>query len=246
MLNDVIFNDGDKSAYLDWNIVLTKAEIPLPKIKSSTVDIMGADGVLDLSEILTGDVKYETRTAKLTFELMDDTRYTETITEISNYLHGKMVTFTLENDEDFYYKGRASINSWECSRRKGKIVITVDCEPYKLEVNETVIILPLTSTPTHYILQNLRKKICPLIDVTGDVVIDFNGHMYELSSGTHRIANIQLVEGDNRLIISGSGIGSGESARLNTIVLGETKLNSGSGGGSGSGTVKFTYRRGAL
>lgn len=216
MLNDVIFNDGDKSAYLDWNIVLTKAEIPLPKVKSSTVDIMGADGVLDLSEVLTGDVKYDTRTAKLTFELMDDNRYSELITEISNYLHGKMVKFTLTNDEDFYYKGRASINSWECSRRKGKIVITVECEPYKLEQNETVIILPLTSTPTHYILQNLRKTICPVIDVSNNLIIEIDDYTYNLGGGTHKVVNIQLVEGDNRIIVSGSG------------------------------TVKFTYRRGAL
>lgn len=216
MLNDVIFNNGDKSAHLDWNIVLTKVEIPLPKIKSSTVDIMGADGILDLSEVLTGDVKFDVRQAKLTFEVMDDSKFTETITDIGNYLHGKNVTFTLNNDEEFYYSGRATINNWECSRRKGKIVITVDCEPYKMEINETVIILPLTNTPTHYVLQNLRKVVCPVIDVSNHATIEFNGKTYDLYGGTHRISNIQLVEGENRFVLSGDG------------------------------TVKFTYRRGAL
>ena len=38
MLNDVIFND-EKSAYDEWNIVLTKTEIPLPTPKTSSVDI---------------------------------------------------------------------------------------------------------------------------------------------------------------------------------------------------------------
>lgn len=205
MLNDVIFNDGEKSAYLDWNIVLTKAEIPLPKIKSSTVDIEGADGVLDLTEVLTGDVKYDTRTVKLTFELMDDEQYNDLISEISNYLHGKNIKFTLNNDEQFYYQGRASINSWECSRRKGKIVITVECEPYKLEVNETVVILPLTSQSTYYVLQNLRKTICPTIEVSGSANITFNGNEYELTNGTHQIVDIQLVEGNNEFNISGNG-----------------------------------------
>ena len=51
MLNDVIFND-EKSAYDEWNIVLTKPEIPLPEPKTSTVDIKGANGLLDLSEAL--------------------------------------------------------------------------------------------------------------------------------------------------------------------------------------------------
>ena len=67
MLNDVIFND--KSAYSEWNIVLTKAEIPLPEPKLSTVDIKGADGLIDLSEVLTGDILYNNRQIKLTFEM---------------------------------------------------------------------------------------------------------------------------------------------------------------------------------
>ena len=55
MLNDVIFNN-EKSAYYDWAIVLTKADIPLPSVKTSSVDIKGANGILDLSEVLTGDI----------------------------------------------------------------------------------------------------------------------------------------------------------------------------------------------
>lgn len=216
MINDVIFNVDEKSAYYDWGIVLTKADIPLPKPKVTTVDIMGADGVIDLSEVLTGDIKYDERQIKLNFELMDDTRYSDLITEISNYLHGKNITFTLTNDEDFYYRGRAYINSWECSRRKGKIVITVDCEPYKMELNETVIRIPLSSTPVYYNLTNLRKIVCPVIDVSDNASVVFNGNTYSLTSGAQQIVDIQLVEGDNIISVSGTG------------------------------TITFTYRRGAL
>ena len=83
-------------------------------------------------------------------------------------------------------------------------------------MNETVIILPLTSTPTHYMLQNLRKTVCPLIDVSNNATIEFNGQTYELYGGKQQIVNIQLVEGDNQFVISGNG------------------------------TIKFTYQRGAL
>ena len=91
MLNDVIFND-EKSAYDEWNIVLTKPEIPLPEPKTSTVDIKGANGLLDLSEALTGDILYNNRTIKLNFEMMDDTDFYDLISDISNYLHGRVVT----------------------------------------------------------------------------------------------------------------------------------------------------------
>lgn len=216
MITDVLFNNDEKSAYRDWGIVLTKAEIPLPKPKVTTVNIMGSDGVLDLSEALTGDIKYEVRQVKLTFELMDDERYTDLLTEISNYLHGKNITFTLTNDDNFYYHGRASINSWECSRRKGNIVITVDCDSYKMEVNETVITIPLTSTPTYYTLNNLRKVVCPVIDVSNNAQVVFNGNTYTLTQGKQQVVDIQLVEGDNLISVSGTG------------------------------TIQFTYRRGAL
>lgn len=216
MLRDVTFNNGEKSAYYDWNIVLTKSEIPLPKVKVTTVDIMGADGVLDLSEALTGDVKYDTRTAKLTFEVLDDSRFVDLLSEISNYLHGKLVTFSLSDDDEFYYKGRASINSWECNRRKGKIVITVTCDPYKMEVEDAVVMIPLTSTPTHYALQNLRKQVCPVITVSNNAKVVFDDITYDLTSGTQQVVGIQFVEGDNWVLVSGSG------------------------------TITFTYKRGAL
>ena len=138
MIKDVIFNN-EISAYNDWNIVLTKSEIPFPKAKISTVDIKGADGVLDLSEALTGDIKYSNREIKLTFELLDDSEYESLISKIGAYVHGKKITFQLTNDDLYYYVGRASINEWECVKRKGKIVISIDCDPYKYKVNETII-----------------------------------------------------------------------------------------------------------
>ena len=204
MLNDVIFNN-EKSAFYDWNIVLTKAEIPLPTPKTSTVDIKGADGVLDLSEVLTGDVLYNNRTIKLTFEMLNDNDYYGLITEISNYIHGQKIKFTLNNDEDYYYIGRATINQWECVKRKGKIVIQVDCEPYKYAVIETVRTVNVTNQTKTVTLINNRKRICPNLDVTGTITLTINGVQYELAVGEQQLINFRLVEGNNTIKVSGNG-----------------------------------------
>lgn len=204
MLNDVIFNNG-KSAFYDWNIVLTKADIPLPNPKTSTVDIKGADGVLDLSEVLTGDILYNNRTIKLTFEMMDDTDYYSLITEISNFLHGKKVTVTLTNDEDYYYVGRATINQWECVKRKGKIVIQVDCEPYKYAVIETVRTVNVTNKTKTVTLSNSRKRVCPMLNVTGTITLTINGVDYNLAEGKQQLINFKLVEGNNVVKVNGNG-----------------------------------------
>lgn len=205
MLNDVKFNNNDKSAYLDWNIVLTKVDIPLPEPKTSTVDIKGADGLLDLSEVLTGDILYNNRQIKLTFEMMDVSRYYDLMSEISNYLHGKIVTFVLSNDDNFYYKGRASINEWECVKQKGIIVITVDAEPYKYEVDETIINISLSGKPVYYNLTNLRKRICPIFTVSGNVSVNAYDLEYDFEEGEQQIPFLQLEEGDNIWLFNGNG-----------------------------------------
>ena len=204
MLNDVIFNN-EKSAYDDWNIVLTKAEIPLPTPKTSIVDIKGADGVIDLTEALTGDVQYNNRPIKLTFEMMDDTDYSTLISDISNYIHGKVVTVTLSNDDDYYYRGRATINQWECVKRKGKIVIQIDSEPYKYLVTETVRTITVNNQTKTITLPNSRKRVCPNLNVTGTVTLTVNGVTYELAEGKQQLVNFILVEGNNAIKISGNG-----------------------------------------
>lgn len=204
MLNDVIFND-EKSAYDDWNIVLTKAEIPLPTPKTSIVDIKGADGVLDLTEALTGDVQYNNRPIKLTFEMLNDNDYYGLITEISNYLHGRMVTVTLTNDEDYYYIGRATINQWECVKRKGTIVISVDAEPYKYAVTETVRMITVNNQTKSITLINNRKRVCPILNVTGTITLTIKGVYYKLLEGKQQLTNFILVEGNNTIKVSGDG-----------------------------------------
>ena len=204
MLNDVIFNNK-KSAYDEWNIVLTKADIPLPVPKTSTVDIKGADGLLDLSEVLTGDILYNNRQIKLTFSMMDDTDYYELITNISNYLHGRIVTFRLTKDDSYYYIGRASISEWECVKRKGIIVITVDCEPYKYALYETIRTINLSDQTKTISLPNSRKRVCPTINVTGTVKLIIDDVEYSLAEGKQQLINFMLVEGDNVVKLKGNG-----------------------------------------
>ena len=204
MINDVIF-DNKISAYDDWNIVLVKSEIPLPTVKTSTVDIKGADGLLDLSNVLTGDIKYNNRTVKLTFELLDDVDYNLLISKISNYLHGKNITFVISNDDTYYYTGRASINSCECNKRKGKIVISVNCNPYKYNVRESVITVSLKNETKVITLKNQRKTICPDLVVTGTITLIINGVEYELQEGEQQLLNFTLREGDNIVKVKGTG-----------------------------------------
>ena len=215
MLHDVIFNT-EIQAYEDWNIVLTKVELPPPEPKTMSVEIKGADGELDLSEVLTDDIKFKNRTIKLTFEVMDDKQYYSITSEMAKYLHGKMVTVRLNDDEDYYYTGRASINSWECVKRKGTIVVSVDADPYKYDVIERIFNVNLNNETKTIVLINGRKHICPILDVTGSVTLIWEGESYTLLEGKQQMLRFILKEGNNTVSFTGTG------------------------------TVKITYRRGEL
>lgn len=204
MINDVIFTPADKSrisAYDEWNIILTKVENTLPEPKTVTVDIKGADGLLDLSEVVSGDIRYTNRKLKLTFELIDVNNYDELITEIANAIHGRTVNVQLTSDENYYYEGRATISKWECRKRKGTIVINIDAYPFKKAVYETTKSIDISGKDSVVIVADTRKTIVPTLDVTGDVKI--NGVF--VTPGTRQYPEIVLKEGTNTFNVSGSG-----------------------------------------
>ena len=215
MLNDVIFNN-EKSAYYDWNIVLTKADIPFPSVKTSSVDIKGANGILDLSEVLTGDVCYGNRDIKLTFAMMDDRDYYSTMTDIANYLHGKKVTLKLTNDDEYFYSGRTVISMCEYSYGKSSLVIKMSADPFKYSVTESNAFVNLNNETKSLVLPNKRMRVAPTLVVTGSVTMTFEGKTYTLQAGEQQLLNFVLSEGNNTVSFSGTG------------------------------SVKITYRQGAL
>ena len=84
-MNGILF--GNKHTYDDWDLVLTGKSLGLPTPKTSSVDVDGADGSIDTSEVLSGEIKFSNR--RLEFELTmttDYDEYNELVTNITNYL----------------------------------------------------------------------------------------------------------------------------------------------------------------
>ena len=215
LINDVIFttdynNTKRKtvSAFDDWNIVLTNADIPLPEPKTSQVEIKGMDGVLDLSEALTGDIQYSNRLIKLTFAIMDDTEYQSLITKISNFLHGRKVEMRFTNDNDYNYYGRAKINEWECNKHIGKIVITVDCEPYKIKrkVTSSDEITLDNESKTFNLTNGRQPAVFTVFLISGNVTMQYHNKDYVLSPANNDFSgNVVLEYGKNEVKFTGTG-----------------------------------------
>ena len=139
-----------KNTWDDWHLI--PASRPLfnpPTPKTNYIDIPGANGSIDASEILAGhyvwdSVKntpvregfpvYENMKGSNVFYVMNGYgSWHNKYSEIMGYLHGRRVKAVLEDDPAYYYQGRMSINQWKSEKDWSKIVLDYDFYPYKFE-----------------------------------------------------------------------------------------------------------------
>ena len=201
---------GDTHSFDDLDLILSACDIPPAKPKTTYIDVPGADGSVDLTEAI-GEVKFSDRDCSFTFTMnpMGDlsvAAYEEKKTEVSNLLNGQEFKITLDKDEDFYYQGRCTVESYMSDRRLRQIVVSAKVKPYKYKQSVTAVTIELSSTPKTMNIANSRKSVVPSITCTKDnTVVTFGGATYNLSAGTHKVLDIQFVEGNNAVTVSGTG-----------------------------------------
>jgi hypothetical protein len=125
---------GEKHTYNDWGLLWLepyKIEYPAPVL--DLVKVPGADGVLDLTEAVSGRVRFETRKIELRFELPDEDyyEYETRKMEIAAYLHGQRHNVWLDTDDKYYYSARLSLDVQKSSKSGSTFVITGTADPYK-------------------------------------------------------------------------------------------------------------------
>ena len=216
---------GEKHTYVDWNLILTSTNIGFPDPKTETIDIPGADGELDFSEVLTGDITYKNRTISFEFEMIDSfENWKNKISEISNYLHGKKLKIILDEDSSFYYYGRLTVNNFKSNKSTGTISIEAEVEMYEYDLYssledwlwdsfnfETGIIYELKEIKIiekkQVTIVGRRQKSVPTIDVidTENMIVEFENNRYSLNKGKQRVLNIEIKEGENVLNFYGNG-----------------------------------------
>lgn len=216
---------GEKHSYDDWGLTLKKRpEISPPSPKTVYVDVPGSDGVIDLTDSLTGYTNYNNRTMKCTFNVTAArNRWSNIYSEIMGYLQGKKLKVILDEDPSHYYIGRFQVNNWESNKATSTIIIEGNVEPYKMErfsslepdewdsINFEIGVIrdyrniSVNGTKT-VAIDGTTKPIVPSFTVTGsDLTVTFKGATYELPVGTTKLTGIIIREGVNDLIFDGNG-----------------------------------------
>lgn len=213
---------GTKNSYDDFGLILTGKDIGFPEPKLEEVDVIGADGVIDLSEVLNDDIKYKTRKLQFTFTVLKGNKYwASTVADVANYLHGKKLRIQMDFDPAYYYTGRCKINSFKTSKRLCTITIDAECEPYRLDINGNsekwlwdtfsfqngfIRVNAVTVNGSLQVnLQNQRKIVSPTFTCSTAMTVTFDGVTYNLPKGKTQVLGIRLQYGTNYVTFKGNG-----------------------------------------
>ena len=197
---------GNYHSYVDFSLILSSKTIEAPEPKTESVEVPGSDGIIDLSDYF-GEIKYKNRSLTFEFTAAPQIKLKDFLTlfsKIQNAIHGKRLKIVLDDDPDFYYIGRVSVNEWKTDKNIGKITVECDCEPYKYKLNPTVIALNVVKS-ADYTYTNLRKTVVPTITADAEMQITFNRNTYSISPGVYTIPEIAFSAGNNIISYAGTG-----------------------------------------
>ena len=132
-------NLGSKNSWDDWHLVpKSRLLFAPPAVKTKYVDLPGANGSIDLTDTLTGSPAYENRQGTFEFYVINGYgNWAERYSEIMSYLHGRRMRAVLEDDPDYYYIGRFSVDGWGSEETWSTITISYNVEPYKYSVSSS-------------------------------------------------------------------------------------------------------------
>lgn len=180
----------------DWNMAIENTDVvPLPEPVITQLAIPGRNGMLDLTESLTGDVAYHNRTIRMELgRSMADSEGEALFSRLFNQYHGQTVSVIFDGDEEHYFKGRCILSSPQKLRTMGRLTLIVDAEPYRYEQEETVLSYVISGTQEVTII-NTRMWVCPVISASAACELLYGTSIYALSEGNQQVPDFILKEG---------------------------------------------------
>lgn len=214
---------GSFHSFDDWGLLLQSKDIEAPTPKKKQIDLEGSDGVLDLTESF-GSVKYSNRSLSFQFAKKEITQeeYLTLYSNVQNAVHGQKMHVVMDDDPNFFYIGRISVNEWKSDKNLGTIVIEVDAEPFKYDYyssldawlwdsfdfeNDIINELKDIVVPgkIEIIITGRKKDICPIITSNAAMQMIYEGKTYQIAAGSNKIYQLLIHEGDNVVKFIGSG-----------------------------------------
>lgn len=210
---------GGVHSHRDLHLVQASVTVEPAEPKTNFIDVPGADGSKDFTESPAGRVVYKTRKITWVYKLYPGDNWATKYAQVSNAINGRQCKITLDDDPSYYYLGRVAVDKHAVDGILHTITVVATCQPYKLRQTVSTATASLTTTYKLLPLLNDRRQVVPTITVTAETVLLWRGNTFSISAGTHKILDIELIEGINDL-----------QAKTTT----------------GTGTITVTYQEGSL
>lgn len=184
----------------DLHLIRESVSIGSPALKTMELEIPGASGLLDCSEIF-GKRLYDTRPVAITFGKTITSRY-EQDSLVKNALHGKRLQIFISEDLEHYYLGRVSVGEWSAAYGIGKVTISAQkCDPYKYRASVTRRSVTVPDSGTlEVVLENEFMPAAPTITATAAATIAFGLATYAIAANTvYKNLDMELAPGSNLL-----------------------------------------------
>ena len=130
------FNSWEK-----WHLIPTSRPIiQPPPLKTNTIEVPGANSVIDLTEVPRGFPTFGNRTGSLEFYVDNsDPTYdwTSVYNQIKWFFHGMKLKMYLLDDTTSYYYGRWTVNQWKTNKEISAITLDYDLDPFMYSMFST-------------------------------------------------------------------------------------------------------------
>lgn len=211
---------GEIYSFQDLHLIQQKVEVQPAEPKLNLIDIPGADGSKDLSELPAGRMTYKDRTITWTFALYPGDNWDAKHSQVSNALNGKRCTIRLHSDWDWYYDGRVIVKKYNLDKALRQITVEAICAPYKRRHALSGGDFNITTAPLSITLSNEQMPVVPDFYADVDAEITWNGYSAVIAPGVwYSSLDIELPKGDS--------------------LIGVRALTE-------SGTIRILYREGSL
>lgn len=168
--------DGTRyNTWKDWHLVPTERPYVVPPaLKAHYTNIDASNGTIDQTTALTEYPVFDDRSNSWTFYVINNGveintyhgEWFDRYSKIANTIHGQKVKVYLDDQPDYYYTGRVTINNWSNGNTWSQIQIGYQLYPYKLSVEDYDTGIQNVSGTTAIKVVGSEMPISPKITVT--------------------------------------------------------------------------------
>lgn len=215
-----------KHTYRDYGLyVINNNPVAPPEVRTQYLTIPGRNGDVDLTDALTGGPVYGKR--MITLQLngkKPSADWDGFISDFLNEVHGKLVTVIFDDDPDYFYLGRASVQAdYTKGNEVASFTLVVEADPFKRSVDGVTsswLWDPYSLTDgavrcyDNMVIHGTADVVKVLGDETGQtpvfyascpMTMTFGGTTYNLVRGRNYFSGINLASGYNTFAFNGFG-----------------------------------------